>query len=127
MEVQRHYVPEMGKPLAAYCHVARKGSMVFTAGMVALDGEGQIVGKGDIAAQTRHVLETLKTALATAGASLKDVVKTTIFLSDFDDYKGMNAVYSEYFGDDPPARACVRADIVLPELLVEIEAVAIAD
>jgi 2-iminobutanoate/2-iminopropanoate deaminase len=95
--------------------------------MVALDSDGVVVGEGDIEAQTRQTLENLKNALEAAGASLKDVLKTTIYLSDFANYKGMNVVYNEYFGDGPVARATVRADLVLPSLLVEIDAIAVLD
>ena len=117
----------LSKPLAAYCQVARKGCIVTTAGMIATDAAGQVLGEGDIRVQTRQTLENMKAALGAAGASLADVIKTTIFLSDFADYKGMNEVYGEYFGEHPPARSTVRADLVLPSLLVEIEAIAVVD
>ena len=112
------------KPLAAYSYATRQDNTIYTAGMISLDHDGKIVGEGDIAAQTRQTLENLKIALEAAGATLQDVTKTTIFLTDFADYKGMNGVYSEYFGAHPPARSCVRCDLVLPQLLVEIEAIA---
>ncbi len=127
MNAQRLNPPSLSTPLAAYSQVVRKGSIVTTAGMIATDADGNIVGKGDIEAQTKQTLENIKIALKAAGASLKDVVKTTIFLSDMDNYKGMNAVYNEYFAQYPPARATVRADMVLPSLLVEIEAMAVLD
>ena len=127
MSAQRLNPDTLPKPLAAYCQVARKGSIVTTAGMVALDGNGNVVGEGDIESQTRQTLENLKNALQAAGASLSDVIKTTIFLSDFANYKGMNGVYNEYFGDHPAARSTVRTDLVLPSLLVEIEAIAVVD
>ena len=66
--------------------MVRKGSIVTTAGMIALDAEGNVVGEGDIGAQTRQTLENLKTAVEAAGAALSDVIKTTIFLSNFDNY-----------------------------------------
>ncbi|MBM4438761.1 MAG: RidA family protein, partial [Actinobacteria bacterium] len=62
-----------------------------------------------------------------AGASLRDVVKTTIFITDFANWPAMNRVYSEYFNAAPPARSTVRADLVMPALLVEIEAIAVVD
>ena len=125
MEAQRINPDTVMKPLASYCQVVRKGNIVTTAGQVALDSAGEIVGKGDIAAQTRQTLENLKNSLAGAGAELTDVVKTMIFIADLADYKGMNQVYDEYFADNPPARSTVRADLVLPDLLVEIEAIAV--
>ena len=127
MSIQRVNPPSLATPLAAYCQVTRKGNIVTSAGMIAMDSQGNVVGEGDIEAQTRQTLENLKTALESVGASLSDVVKTTIFLSDLSNYKGLNAVYSEYFGDHPAARSTIRADIVLPSLLVEIEAMAILD
>ena len=127
MAAQRLNPNSLPKPMAAYCQVARKGSIVTSAGMVAIDADGNIVGEGDIEAQTRQTLENLKIALEAAGANMSDVIKTTIFLSDFGNYKGMNVVYNEYFGDHPAARSTVRADLVLPTLLVEIEAIAVLD
>ncbi len=125
MEAQRLNPDNVMKPLASYCQVVRKGNIVTTAGQVALDSAGQIVGEGDIAAQTRQTLENLKNALAGAGAELTDVIKTMIFIADLADYKGMNQVYDEYFAEAPPARSTVRADLALPGLLVEIEAIAV--
>lgn len=127
MNVQRINPDTLPKPMAAYCQVVRKGSLVTTAGMIALDTSGNIVGEGDIVAQTRQTLENLKNALESVGASFRDVIKTTIFLSDFSNYKGMNAVYNEYFADHPAARSTVGAEIVLPSLLVEIDAIAVVD
>ena len=127
MNVQRINPDALPKPMAAYCQVVRKGSLVTTAGMIALDASGNIVGEGDIVAQTRQTLENLKNALESVGASFRDVIKTTIFLSDFSNYKGMNAVYNEYFSDHPAARSTVGAEIVLPSLLVEIDAIAVVD
>ena len=127
MDAQRINPEGLSTPMAAYSQVVRKGNMVTTAGMIALDRDGNLVGEGDIRAQTRQTLENLKTALEAAGASLQDVIKTTIFLSDFANYPGMNEVYNEYFSDCPPARATVGAEVVLPTLLVEIDAIAVVE
>ena len=127
MEAQRISPPSLSKPMAAYSQVVRKGSVVTTAGFVALDAGGNLVGEGDIAAQTRQVLDNMKTALAAAGASMRDVLKTTVFITDFANYAGMNSVYNQYFSGAPPARATVRADLVLPSLLIEIDAIAVVD
>ncbi len=93
--------------------------------MIALGADGEVVGERDISAQTRQTLENLKKALEAVGASMSDVIKTTIFLTDFSNYKHMNVVYDEYFRDNPPARATVRADLALSSLLVEIDAIAV--
>jgi len=127
MDAQRLNPKALPTPLAAYSQVVRKGTIVTTAGMIATNTGGKVVGEGDIQAQTRQTLENLKAALEAAGASLKDVVKTTIFLKDMADYKGMNSIYNQYFGEDPPARSTVRAELVLPSLLVEIDAIAVLD
>ena len=125
MEAQRINPDNVCKPLASYCQVVRKGNIVTTAGQVAIDPAGDIVGMGDIVAQTRQTLENLKNSLAAAGAEMTDVIKTMIFISDLANYKGMNEVYDEYFANNPPARSTVRADLALPDLLVEIEAIAV--
>ena len=111
-------------PLAPYSPGTRAGDTVYVAGTVALDGEGNVVGVGDIRAQTRHVLESVKAVIAAAGGSLADVAFNQIFLKDYADYAGMNEVYREYFSADPPARYCIKADLVQPEFLVEIASIA---
>ena len=127
MPAQRINPKGLPTPMAAYSQVVRKGSIVSVAGMVSSDVDGKVVGEGDIRAQTRQTLENMKKALTAAGASFSDVIKTTVFITDFANYKGMNEVYSEYFGQHPPARATVRADLVLPAWLIEIEALAVLD
>ncbi len=111
-------------PLAPYSPGTRAGDTVYVAGTVALDGEGNVVGVGDIRAQTRHVLESVKAVIEAAGGSLADVAFNQIFLKDYADYAGMNEVYREYFSADPPARYCIKADLVKPEFLVEIASTA---
>jgi aminoacrylate peracid reductase len=92
--------------------------------MLALDEKGAVVGKGDVAAQTRRVIELVEQVLKAEGASLRDVSFNAIFLKDLADYAAMNEVYREFFPQDPPARYCVRADLVKPEFLVEIASTA---
>ena len=103
----------------------KRGPFIFTAGQVALDSTGELVGKGDIRAQTRQAIENIKAILEEGGAALSDVMKVNIFLSESADKEGMNEVYREFFGEDPPARTAVIAGLASPELLIEIEAVAI--
>jgi len=91
---------------------------------LALDSNGRLVGKGDVKAQTRHILETIKAVLEAAGGPLKDVTFNQIFLSDMGGYAAKNEVYREYFCENLPARYCIRADLVRLELLVEIASVA---
>ena len=127
MQTTRLNPPSLPKPAATYSQVVRKGALVTTAGMIALDAEGRVVGEGDVEAQTRQVMKNIETALGAVGASLKDVVKTTIFLSDMAHYQGMNAVFNEYFQGNPPARSTVQTGLALPSLMVEIEALALVD
>ena len=111
-------------PLAPYSPGTKAGNAVYVSGTLALDSAGNVVGKGDVKAQTRHVLQTIKSVLEAAGGSLKDVTFNHIFLSDLSGYAAMNEVYREYFPENPPARYCIRADLVKPEFLVEIASIA---
>jgi aminoacrylate peracid reductase len=111
-------------PLAPYSPGTKASDAVYVSGTLALDSRGKLVGAGDIRAQTRHVLETIKGVLEAAGGSLNDVTFNHIFLTDMRDYAAMNEVYREYFPENPPARYCIRADLVRPEFLVEISSIA---
>lgn len=111
-------------PLAPYSPGTKAGNAVYVSGTLALDKDGKLVGAGDVKAQTRFVLESIKAVLEAAGGSLKDVTFNHIFLRDLKDYAAMNEVYREYFSENPPARYCIRADLVKPEFLVEIASVA---
>jgi 2-iminobutanoate/2-iminopropanoate deaminase len=94
---------------------------VFVSGQVPRDAAGAT--PAGIEAQTRLVLENVRSALEQAGATMDQVVKTTVFLTRVEDFAAMNRVYSEFFQVNPPARSTIRADLVL-DALVEIEAVA---
>jgi aminoacrylate peracid reductase len=122
------YTPNIPKgsapPLAPYSPATKAGNAVYVSGTLPLDSAGNLVGKGDVRAQTRHILETIKSVLETAGGSLKDITFNHIFLTDLGDYAAMNEVYREYFPENPPARYCIRADLVKPEFLVEIASIA---
>ena len=98
---------------------------MFCSGQIALDPTtGEMVGAGDVRAQTERVLENLGAVLAAAGASFASVVKTTIFLADLQDFGNVNEVYARYFPSQPPARATVQAAGLPRGALVEIEAIA---
>lgn len=114
-------------PLAPYSPGYKSGQFVCTAGMLALDASGNLIGAGDAGAQTRQVMENIKEILEEAGGSLEDIVYNMIFLKDLADYGAMNEVYATYFPDNPPARACIQAGLVRPEFLVEIAATAVVD
>ena len=125
MEIQRVNPEGLATPLAAYSQVVRAGSMVTTAGLIALDAEGKVVGEGDVEAQVRKTLDNLVIALEAVGASLNDVIKTTLYVSDMADYKAVNDIYNQYFADIRPARATVEAPLVMPSLLFEMDAIAV--
>jgi aminoacrylate peracid reductase len=111
-------------PLAPYSPGVKAGNTVYVSGVLALDTAGKLVGAGDVKAQTRHVLDSIKAVVEAAGGSLDDVVYNAIFLKDLADYAKMNEVYASYFPSSPPARYCIRADLVKPEFLVEISSIA---
>ena len=102
----------------------RAGDTVYIAGQVPMGADGKIV-EGNIEAQTMQALDNIKAALALAGASMEDVVKTTIWLEDARDFGRMNAVYATYFPKDPPARTTVESRLMI-DIKIEIEAIAYA-
>jgi 2-iminobutanoate/2-iminopropanoate deaminase len=105
--------------------VVPASKLVFCSGQIPLDPQtGEIVGAGDVGAQTDRVLKNLGAVLGAAGASFASVVKTTIFLADLQDFATVNEVYARFFGDAPPARATVQAAGLPKGALVEIEAIA---
>ena len=111
-------------PLAPYSPGVRAGDTVYISGILAMDTAGGIVGEGDVRAQTRCVIEAIKSVVEAAGGALSDIAFNQIFLADLGDYAAMNDIYKEYFGTNSPARYCIRADLVKPEFLVEISSTA---
>ncbi len=108
---------------APYNQAIRVGDLVYTAGQVGLTPDGGPL-EGDITAQTEQVFSNLRAILAAAGTSLDNLVKTTVFLQDFDDFAAMNEVYARHVGERPPARSTVEVAKLPGGALVEIEAVA---
>jgi aminoacrylate peracid reductase len=92
-----------------------------------MDSDGNTVGPEDAVIQTRHVLDSIKSVIEAAGGTMSDIVYNMIFLKDINDYSAMNSVYETYFQENPPARWCIRADLVKPEFLVEISSIAHVD
>ena len=118
-------VPEgTAKPLAPFVPATKADNIVYVSGTLAFDEYTNVVHVGDAAAQTRHILETIKRVLATAGGTMDDVTFNHVFVKDWADYGAINAVYAEYFPNDKPARYCVQTGLVKPEALVEIASVA---
>ena len=116
--------PQFPTPIAPYSAGAKAGNILYVSGMLALGEGGAVLHVGDAAAQTRHVLEAIKTTVEAAGGGMADIAMNHIFLKDLGDYAAFNAVYASYFPGDKPARYCIRADLVKPECLVEIASVA---
>jgi 2-iminobutanoate/2-iminopropanoate deaminase len=112
----------MAEPAPPYSPVIVSGDLVYTAGQVALDAEGNVV-PGGIEEQTEQVLDNVERCLAAAGCSLDDVVKVTAFVSDLDGFEGFNRAYARRFTTPYPARSTVGVRLA-PGLLVEIEVVA---
>lgn len=107
--------------------IAASGQLVFVAGQIPLDpSTGAVVGQDDVAQQTEQAIANLKAILEAAGVELTDVVKTTVFLADMNDFAAMNAVYAKYFEEaTAPARACVEVARLPKDVRVEIDCIAV--
>lgn len=109
-----------------YVHAVKAGNLVFTSGQIGLIPETGVLAQG-IAAQTEQVLKNLGAVLAGAGLTYTDVIKTTVFLDNMDDFATVNEIYAKYFTEDAPARSCVEVASLPKEALVEIEVIAVAE
>lgn len=112
------------RPTYPYSPGAKAGGFIYTAGQVAWNDKGKLVGIGDVRAQTRQVLSNIKSILKEGGATVKDVLKCNVYLADIRYFQAMNEEFAKVFPNDPPARTTVQAPMAEPEMLVEIEAVA---
>lgn len=113
--------------IGPYSQGIKVGQLIFTSGQLPMDPKtGKLVG-GGIEEQTERALENMKAVLESAGASMKDVVKVTVFLKDMGDFAGMNQIYSRYFSESPPARSCVQAARLPKDVRVEIESIAVLE
>lgn len=119
----------MAAPVGPYAHVVTVppgGRLVYCAGAVALGPDGQVVAEGDIVGQTRQVMENLRLALAAAGATFDDVVKVTNYVVDVNEWRQVLPVRAEYLRQPYPVSTFVEVSaLMFPELLIEIEAVAV--
>ena len=113
-----------GKPLAPYSPGAKADGVVYVSGTLAFDKDNNVLYPDDAAAQTRHILETIKSVIETAGGTMADVTFNHIFLSDWKHYGALNTVYAEFFPGDKPARYCIQCGLVKPGAVVEIASVA---
>ncbi|MBF0511971.1 MAG: RidA family protein [Candidatus Omnitrophica bacterium] len=111
-------------PVGPYNQAVSIGDLVYTAGQIPLDKQGNMV-PGGIKEQTKQVIDNLNAVLTAAGSSLEKVVKATVFLKDLNDFAGMNEVYSQYFkSETAPARSTLQVARIPKDSLVEIEVVA---
>ena len=111
------------KPVGPYQQAVISDTLVFISGQIPLDPKFQKIVKGGIEAQTGQVLENLKNILKSLDLTLADVMKTSVFLSDLNDFQNFNKVYSRYFDKNPPARTTVQAGL-MAGVLLEIDAIA---
>ena len=115
----------LGPAIAPYSQGTVAHGLCFIAGQVGLDADNEVIAPGDVKAQTTAAIERIETVLAEVGASLSDVVTATVFLTDIGDFAAFNEAWAEKFGENRPARATVRADLLLEGLVVEIQAIAV--
>jgi 2-iminobutanoate/2-iminopropanoate deaminase len=112
--------------IGPYSQAIKAGNMIFCSGQIPIDPKTGDFVSDDIAEQTKQVLINLSAVLEAAGTSLNNVVKTTVFLADMNDFAAMNEIYSEYFSENKPARATVQAARLPRDARVEIDCIAIA-
>ncbi len=124
MSVRTPILPQGLSASPAFAPGVQVGELLFISGQVAQDNEGNLVGPGDCEAQTRHIMSRIQTIAEAAGATMRDVVKTTTFLTDVAGYSAFSRVRAETFPSNPPASSTVIvAALVRPEFLVEVEAI----
>ena len=122
---EEYRVEGMAEPISHYTDAVRSGGLLFVSGIVPLDGEGKLVGEGDVVEQTRQVFRNIDLCLKAAGCGFGDVVKVVHYLLDVDDRPKINPVRQEFFGDARPASTLVEVSaLAVPGALLEIEAVA---
>jgi 2-iminobutanoate/2-iminopropanoate deaminase len=114
------------KAIGPYSQAIKANGLVFLSGQICLDPATQQLVGGDVAAQTERVLQNIGAILGAAGSSLSQVVKTTVFLKNMNDFVAMNEVYGRHFTSDPPARSTVEVARLPKDVLVEIDVIALA-
>lgn len=112
------------KALGPYSQAIKAGGFVWCSGQIPIDPAVNAVTATTVEGQTRQAIANLENVLKAAGAGLDRVVKTTVFISDMDDFVAINAVYAELFGETKPARSCVQVARLPKDVKIEIEAVA---
>lgn len=127
--MQEHILISSGtkwEEMVGYSRAVRVGNLIEVAGTTAVNETGEVVGDGDAYQQTRFILEKIKRALAAAGASMRDVVRTRMYVTDITQWEAIGRAHGEFFGQIKPATSMVQvAALISPELLVEIEVTAL--
>ncbi len=113
------------KPVGPYSQAIKAGNFLFLSGQLPLDPKTGNILEDDIETQTKQSIENIRSILSAAGASLSNVVETTVFLKNLDHFSRMNKVYQEYFPVDGPARSCVEVSAIPRNALIEIESIAV--
>jgi len=123
----RQAITAAGAPRAIgpYSPAIRAGSLLFLSGQIPIDPATGSVVEGDVAAQTERVMQNIAALLEAAGASFANVVRTTVFLADMNEFAAMNVVYGKYVGDPAPARSTVQVSRLPRDARVEIDAIAV--
>lgn len=122
--IERLSPPGVPVPRGPYSPAVKAGGFVYVSGQVPVDTATNQMSPGDIQHETRLVLGNLKAVLEGAGATVAQVIKCNVYLADGNDFKPMNEVYAEFFGDHKPARTTIVCQFAMPELKVEIDCVA---
>jgi 2-iminobutanoate/2-iminopropanoate deaminase len=123
-EIRTNNAPE---PIGPYVQgIKSKGDIIFLSGQIPFTAAGKMV-EGGIKEQTKQVLENIKAVLKEAGCGLENVIKTTVFLKNMNDFSSMNEVYGEFFAENPPARSAVEVSRLPKDVSVEIETIAIVE
>jgi len=117
--------PDAPKAIGPYSQAVKAGNLLFLSGQIPLDPASGTLVDGDIAAQTERVFQNITAVLKAAGASFANVVRTTVFLADMNEFAAMNAVYSKYVVDPPPARSTVQVARLPRDVRVEIDVIAV--
>lgn len=117
--------PNAPAAIGPYSQGVDGGGIVITSGQLPIDPATGVFAEGGIAGQTKQSLENVKAVLAAAGLSMENVIKTTVFLKDMNDFAAMNEVYASFFPQTPPARSAVEVARLPKDALVEIEAIAV--
>jgi len=111
-------------PIAPFVPGTMADGVVYVSGTLPFDKDNNVVHVGDASAQTRHVLETIRNVIKTAGGTMDDVTFNMVMIKDWADYAKINTVYAEFFPGTKPARYCIQCGLVKPDALVEIASIA---